>query len=763
MKEKISKSILENSSLYNKILNKYDPELGSQVYPLNVKEISDKLKIRVKNSTYHSSTEFLQRHLRDEYLCLEKFNDVLHNGGLNPHDEEYDSIKYFVKSDHLTEIKETILFYLMNIKDYNKPIIQCGEKGVGKTLLQNIILYESTEDLENNKIFWVRCDAHKLYELWSSTHSTRATIDDYHQLQLLYVFSKYYKDIPKRNNNTPKKSSKSKMFSEIFNLIITRENNSDVFCKENSIRHLIDGKYVYLKLSKSIEKFRNELIIAENGKKKNYSYMLHKLLTEYQSNVTNEDKSFSKWKETANSLINFLAQEDYIILNIVDGIDNLNFSGDPRTINYYHLMLEKIANLVYLKPNLDNIRTYFCMREDTLCELRSKLVCSSNTDGRYYNEDQIITIYQEKPLYISKVLNKRIDYFLEKYKTNSLIREPQSLKLFCDLKDIYLGENYLHENYKSINSYISKMSIRDFLHFQYGMVRLILLRKNQSKVDYSISTKNQYYRYFKRNLFLNGRLFLNSNRSDFLNSNEGRSYYNIFSNSPHLLCTLRILQILSITSIDRSRLILILQYLFDYPLSTLNNSLSNLYSFNLIKPRINKNKINENIYCSNQYSKLKYNENELIDYTITEKGKTITTTIFSDIEILYLLSLDTQVPEWFIPDFIDSVDNNPDARSYYNPNCLKSGVSFLNLLKVIDKKEIKKVEGKINEYSKNQILNSTSKIRDIIEKIKKSGLGLFSIEKLIDYRALSDQINALYYKMNVDEEKKRLENFLNIF
>ncbi len=61
--------------------------------------------------------------------------------------------------------------YFSPIKYKNNPrlkhnIVFIGDKGSGKTAMQNCWLNEHNDVLEQNKIFWVRCDGHKLYELW---------------------------------------------------------------------------------------------------------------------------------------------------------------------------------------------------------------------------------------------------------------------------------------------------------------------------------------------------------------------------------------------------------------------------------------------------------------------------------------------------------------------------------------------------------------------------------------------------------------------
>jgi len=743
---KILESLKPNSALYNIIQKKMNENLPVKfIHPLDNTDILNRLKLRSEGNTYNTSGEYLQSEKKDEKIYLDKFNDILSNDGVNPH-KNYLPKAFFVQDTFNQKTKTKIISCFDNFIEDKTPVVLCGEKGIGKTLLQNIILHDYNESLENKKIFWVRCDVHKLYELWSNSGSYRTTVEIYLKLQLLYVFCKYFDDTDVYTEE--RNGIKSNMFSEIFILLKKHETKFPY-----KIRHLIEGKHNYYSLSDTIEFFRRDILIAERSKNKNFSYMLDKLLVEFQGNITNKDESFTKWLNTSEYLIDFLSINNYIILNIIDGVDNINFSGNHNFLNYFNRMMESIASLVYLEPKSDNYRMYFCMRNDTFIELRARIITTTITDGRYFNEDKLIILNQIKPNNLHEILGTRIDHFFKDIKNSKL---NITTKLFNDIKNIQIPDEF--------KLFISMMSTRDYLYNQLGLVRLILLRNMQRGNDLYLPFNTQYIRYFKRNLFLNGRLYLNSRKSYFLISNEGRFFYNIFySNINQQLCTLRILQTLKVITTQYSLLIEFLQFAFGYNYSQIKKSFQLLESFNLIRPQLNEDHKHENHEEIIQSEEIKLDKNDLIDFCITEKGIMLEKLIFSDIDILYLLALDTQVPDWVLPNYIDSFENSPESRSYYIPNCIKSGVSFLNYLRLIDNVEIENLNNKIDSHIVNQKLISESKIEELINLIKNKCEKIFSIENHIAVEDLSNQIETMINRIQLDEERNKLIEFIESF
>ena len=736
--QKLKESLRTQSKLHIQVAKVLNQPL---VHPLSQKNIIDKLRI---DNSCPTSANYLQVHRPDEIKCLSLFRDLLCNDGMNPHKKPYLPENFYIWDKKNTLTKKRIEQFLGRLRDQNDPIIQLGERGVGKTLLQNIILHEYNEQLEIEKIFWVRCDAHKLYELWSLPGIQRADIDIYHKLQFLYVFCKYYD-----NKSVYNKDNVFGYKSQMFNNIFTELGDSD-YNNENFIRHLIKGHYVEYSLTQTIEKFRNDIFISERSNKDS-SYMLDNILKDFEKNITNEDTTFSKWIKTSDLLNNYLVENDYLILYIIDGIDNVNFSGNPDVIDNFHILMKNISLNLFKRQN-NNYRTYFSMRVDTYNDLRARLGTTTNTNRRYFSDDNIIPIFQEKPENIDDILEKRIDYLLDIIAKGDL-KNCETAQILNDIKDI----DILHNEF---DKYILQMSTRDYLYFHHGMARLILLRNIQRGETFKLSNDIQYNRYFKRNLFLNGKLYMNSEKKDFFDPNEGRFFYNIFYSKPnHQLCTLRILQTLITQNMTRTTLIFFIQYTFGYQHDQINESLKYLESFNLIKPSLINERRIENFDSMINLGRLKYiNKSDLIEFSICDKGKQMIEIIFSDIEILYLLSLDTLIPECLLGNHIDSFNNNPTKRSYYLPNCLKSGLTFLNYLRCLDDYERK--HSNIHN-TKKDVLNPMSPTKLFINTITSKFDNYYSIENLINVDLIDKQIDNIFYRIGLFEEKEKLKEFIN--
>ncbi|MEY2633114.1 MAG: hypothetical protein RIR00_1768, partial [Pseudomonadota bacterium] len=135
---------------------------------------------------------------RDKVFAKEllAFEDSSSAATMNPHKELKDTSYYvttetFEQLDIITStIEEEITSPAMRV------FIHIGAKGSGKTATQNQWLYHNHKKLETLKVFYIRCDAAKLFDHWSLTKpndwSECPTVDEYHTLQLLYIIGKYH-------------------------------------------------------------------------------------------------------------------------------------------------------------------------------------------------------------------------------------------------------------------------------------------------------------------------------------------------------------------------------------------------------------------------------------------------------------------------------------------------------------------------------------------------------------------------------------------
>lgn len=108
--------------------------------------------------------------------------------------ENYPGHSYFVMTDTFKDLTSRLLPAPL-AGDSSCNYVVVGPRGSGKTLTQNCWLDKYHNEMERELIFWVRCDAPKLYDLWKSgtivaSDANFPSLDEYLDIQLLYVFAK---------------------------------------------------------------------------------------------------------------------------------------------------------------------------------------------------------------------------------------------------------------------------------------------------------------------------------------------------------------------------------------------------------------------------------------------------------------------------------------------------------------------------------------------------------------------------------------------
>lgn len=110
---------------------------------------------------FKSSKEYLETHDSEFQDQLNIFKKTLAAATYSPHRPLLDS-PYFVATETLDELD--ILLPNSNIS--SSHVVHIGPKGSGKTTIQNQWLNMNHEKLEEKNVFYVRCDAPKLFEFW---------------------------------------------------------------------------------------------------------------------------------------------------------------------------------------------------------------------------------------------------------------------------------------------------------------------------------------------------------------------------------------------------------------------------------------------------------------------------------------------------------------------------------------------------------------------------------------------------------------------
>ena len=466
------------------------------IYPYEDKTIYDRLSGQLG---YIDVKGYLIDNDRKFYKDYRIFKELIHNGDINPK-KEYKLLDYYVKPLNYNSLNIIYDFFEDNKIKCN--IVHIGEKGSGKTAMQNCWLHENTDKLECNNIFWVRCDGHKLYRLWME-HRDRiikkneseknlvkeqlVNIQDYLDIQLIYVFSKYCTDI------------KRPFFRNILNKIKETKANIDVSVS----RRLID-QTTCVSLFSEIEKLAATVKIKEKTQKKSYSYAFDHVM-EISLDTSQLEKR--KWIDTSKGLQNFLQENGYKILKILDGMDNISIS-DSGSVDYYKYMIQSAYQFIRFRPE-DNVIHYATTRERTYIDMqRSDQV---QEDTNYYIDTHKI---QNECADFKKIIKKRYKY----------------AKASSEASDSYYWSiaNLIIKKVDNKTSDLQHNNVRTFLFNKSSLIcqvyyRMKQLRGSSAKIPSHIKTLEI------RNKFLNGRLFLTTNKEwHGLNKEKGLCCTNIF-------------------------------------------------------------------------------------------------------------------------------------------------------------------------------------------------------------------------------------------
>lgn len=600
-----------------------------------------------------SDSESLLNEHFNEYKEMEKFAFL--SESLDPK-KDYLPQKYFYKTDVYKKTEEVIY---RTINGIFSIFFLRGSRSIGKTISQNIFLKENDEFLERKNIFWVRCDCKKILKIIENRNISINDIDDniinqYLNIQLLYVFAKHYND-----DNRP-------FFKEMYSLMQserakTRKSRDRKRIAQIDINKGIEDLQEFIKnLSDNIWHFKNvrsddkyhygrEIIIGLGLKKENIS-----------------KRSFDNWVNVSVQIQNKLKEKGYKILKIIDGIDNYSkFDSAGEYDEKYEFLLEKlkICHREYEKTNQQNNESIVVvLRRNTYHEYNSKYKKGKQegTSGRINSISIERNSIYEKEI----ILEKRFSFLKDNYSNSYIFKifdmivnnksNDPILKEFLDA-DKHVGY-YLRNNWNLIPS-------------------LIYYQKKYELNNYNlIHFKNNYQAV---NLLLNGFFSLDSycREEDFL-VEEGKSLFNIFyydsskykSMKWQGLCCTRIIQHMSTKdTLKKEELIKDIKNMFNFDILEINKKISKLLDYSLLR------------FCTNNDA----NDNNRA-LKITRKGKAALKLIYSNVDILYHCALDTPLPVDLIKfNYIVPHHNNINIKDYAI-SCLKTSHTFIQYLKYKD-------------------------------------------------------------------------------
>lgn len=375
---------------------------GPLVRPIDVETIKRRLSLMDNNQNVYTVLDYLQRNCINEAMYYSGiFDAATLKDSLNPHRQPNPYIDYYVSEDqnkikcnHIQKLDRLMekTDGVLNLIRYNQffhGILHIGEKGSGKTITQNVWLYNYHEELENNNIFWIRLDAAKLEKIWIRSDALnpeiRYSVEDYLLGQMLYVFVKHFQ-LHFKNRYSPlcgriaDKLAKSPINSLPEPITNSKKSSSDyssremflVWAKNKSFSTLLD----------CFEYFERIIAIYENtyedngSKRKDDWEKLDSSKSFFMDRILLDDMRTSElkiaWYEAARILRKFILEEKFYLFYIIDGIDSLDFYVLDRK-NIIKKMLNSLLRFPLCRSssetNSQEIRL-ISLRDTTFAKLR---------------------------------------------------------------------------------------------------------------------------------------------------------------------------------------------------------------------------------------------------------------------------------------------------------------------------------------------------------------------------------------------------------
>jgi hypothetical protein len=590
-------------------------------------------------------TDYYESHNPQFLAQVSQFAGSIPVSDLNPY-KPYPDSAYYVPTQS-TQALNVLLGYAEH-PDIRRNVVVFGNRGSGKTALINHWLHENNTALEGLDTFWVRCNAVHLFRLWTDREydPTRlVTVDEYLDLQLVYVLAKYCLNEERR------------FLSRLFGLL---EQRAVAF---NKVRSLSTPNHVDIT---SVTKYLREHVhreIQQHEKRPRDSRMLQVLEPSPEGTFKDEyvaqlvavgqetrGKERRHWSDCSKAIQEALIDSGVKILWILDGVDNIHMNHE-KSLSLYNRMIGEVASFVRTKPPAGYLRLA-CMRQ------RTYLDCKRSPLLPYTKEYTGIREIDHRPADEKEIVKTRLTHLFGAGQTN----EAGKLLQLVNLENKAWIDKIFHGN------------IRNYLHNCCTLVLTLKYRIEQGVTD--IRTQVMIQR--TRNLFLNGRFYLNT-RYEWHNINEeqGIAVFNPFmSISTDLptsvrdwegLVRVRLLESLSRreasepTALVRKKLIGI----FCYREVTVDTAIVDCLAFELLEPFLVE-------------GELRYRTTLLGEYVLRD--------LISNLDSLYYFSHDTPVPESLLDrSFFPAHRNSLHAATGYRASAVASVISFLMLLVGRDK------------------------------------------------------------------------------
>lgn len=555
---------------------------------------------------------------------LVSYKETAVSATFNPHKSDHNS-PYFVPTDTLKDLNHCLRLGLCESWIY-RHVVYIGPKGSGKTSMHNHWLSINRQNLEKGNILYLRCDAQRLYDSWNQIKSSdpsvdtdrMPSIDDYFDFQLLAVLAW--------------EMNKKGLAESILNQL---RNDRVTFPYKEA--QAIDS---YQRIPKPIHWYITEHIHNTIDRDPKRDYIVENLFRDKKS----RRREFFRWQECASSVKQYLRCKNIKLLLILDGVDNLHLNTTPGT-DMYSLLIPQLTKFV-LRTGPSNELKLAVMRERTWIDVQLR---DANTVGCDTTvEPEII---EHTPPETWKVAASRIQWMEKMNMSRDCIDT-----LRATLRTLPSGE-ILHYNMRTL--IVNSATLAEQTRFRWH------------QLGKDVDLAKQAMQLMKRNLFLNGYFYLETQKTfPSRNREKGLPYLNPFwiddkflqskRQPSNLLLRIRLLELLFKASLPHALLVRFLVSGFGYNLDVVTQAIQDARAFGWIDSRRDET------------------EEHSITYDISPTGIYLLTDLLNDIDVLYMLALDTPLPQRFFQQGLVAVHvNHVHQRSGYVGAALVTVISFL--------------------------------------------------------------------------------------
>lgn len=394
----------------------------------------------------------------------------------------------------------------------------------------------------------------------------------------------------------------------------------------------------------------------------------------------------------------YVVQNNYYMLYIIDGLDNINFFFKDRKF-FLRMLIKHLYDFPLKLHGTSKNELLILSIRDTTYELLRKALTEG---GDYLDSTKLKNVNSFFKIYIDTnninkiVLNRRLKHFFKSYSK--------------------YNDCFLNEVLQTISDYHHKIdetrwnsNLRCFLFNHLNLAKLITFRyfyywtNNQPNFD----IKQNIDIFENVNFFLNGELFVDE-QEEHKTGNEGSNLFNLFgyvnyAEKPFYFIYSRILQLVRLQpQISKEQLFAKL-YLIGYLDVDIEFCIDRLISSGMLVT----------IYTPYGHVVLKFR--------ISLKGEFVLNSFFNDIHFLYYSSLNTKLPMTLIKKMKISPNNfvfdKTINKRYYPPYSIITGYLFLSYLKIVNSTELLVLPAAMRQSFELPILNNAlySSINTMVE------------------------------------------------